>query len=478
MSAQRSLLTLYGVLDLAVIQSPEDPGVAQTVDQFLPRASENPGWSQEIEDLFFPGQERLTEIDTNVALALTDIVTRVEDEPEMTIPMKSRMVYILGALTHIEAARSTTVNLDGFVNALALAGPPDAPVREQEARAVEFLAFLTATFSSWEDWEEVTRTAVLAGWLDPVIEEVPLCRPAVVTIDGLPCVVIDAEMKSSKVTLNKLKNVVDVLNWPKAYPSFFCRMDDLGQRGDKWRNVLEWAGFCFDGGYKLKTPLKYIKSAPTNIDAYLDYDLAERDVMKAMALGGDGKVLVDRGYINMRCTSPGLNPNLGGVFVRTRKIAHVTEISPYAQAKMLCICGYAYAGAEMLFGPALRDDLVGYRYWNDDPLKDADDLEKDMQEPAPAPADKQPSGPAPAMDAATKTAEKWKECVNFLTKTHLDVTGKWLAGQLSYEELAKVSAQVGAKVASDPWVLLHELTQAPQPGPKPPGPVEGEGGSP
>ena len=82
------------------------------------------------------------------------------------------------------------------------------------------------------------------------------------------------------------------------------------------------------------------------------------------------------------------------------------------------------------------------------------------------------------MDAATKTAEKWKECVNFLTKTHLDVTGKWLAGQLSYGELAKVSAQVGAKVASDPWVLLHELTQAPQPGPKPPGPVEGEGGSP
>ena len=124
--------------------------------------------------------------------------------------------------------------------------------------------------------------------------------------------VIDAVLTSSTVTLTKLKDVVDALNWPKAYPNFFCEMKDLGVRADKWRYVLETAGFCFDGGFKLKTPLKYIKSAPTNIDAYLDYDLAEKDAMKAMALGGDGKVLVDRGYNNMRCTSTDPDPSKAG----------------------------------------------------------------------------------------------------------------------------------------------------------------------
>ena len=61
-----------------------------------------------------------------------------------------------------------------------------------------------------------------------------------------------------------------------------------------------------------------------------------------MALGGDGRVLVDKGYINMECTSTGLNPYGPGVRVRTRKVAHVKGLSPYAQAKFLCICGYAY----------------------------------------------------------------------------------------------------------------------------------------
>ncbi len=479
MSALRSLLTLYSALDQAVLQS-DDPLVAETVDRFLPGSSRNAGWSDEIHGLFFRDEPRLDNIGAGVGEALDGIVNRLSDEPAPSIPMQSRMVYVLGALTHIPAAEAFTENNQRFLDALKVAQPPEAFETESDERAQALFTTLAGNFTGWRDWDEITEMAVREGWLDPLIADVPLCIPAVVTVEGKKCVLIDAILTSNKVTFRNLKNVVDALNWPKAYPSFFCNMQDLGLRADKWRGVLETAGFCYDGSYLLRTPLKYIKSAPSDITACLDYDLIEKDADKAKKLGGDGKVLVDRGYINIRCTSPGYNPNAGGVWVRSRKVAHVTGLSPYAQAKFLCICGYAYAAAEMLFGAAedVENDPNAYRPWEDEPLKNAGDLEKDMEDAASAASAPTGGGttpPTPGMDAVTKIVEKWKGCVDLLTQTHLDLTGKWLNNQLSYGELAKASATVGAKVASDPWVLLHELTQPPTTPPTPPGPVEAPG---
>ncbi len=469
MSALRSLLTLYGALDLAVTAVRRRPGYRHDGRSISSARQRAPGMVAGDRRPLLPGRSTDRGDRDSVGGALNDILTGLEDEPPISVPTLSRMVYVLGALTHIDAAQSLSENTDLFVGVLALAAPPDTPAEERQVRAAEFLNFLTENFTGWQDWEEITHAAVLQGWLDPDIEEVPLCRPAVVTVNGLLCVVIDVEMTSSKVTLNKLKDVCDPLNWPKAYPSFFCKMENRGMRYDKWRDVLETAGFCYiPGGYLLKTALKYIKSEVSNTDARLDYDLSENQA------GASLKVLVDRGYINMRCTSPDGDPGKTGVWVRTRKVAHVTDISPYAQAKMLCICGYGFAAAEMLFGPATWSNLDGFEKWEDGPLKKQGDLEKDMEEAADAvPVGQQP---APTMDAVTKIAMKWNECINYLTKTHVDLTGKWLANQLSYQELAKVSGEVGAKVASDPWQLLHELTQPPtRPQPKPPGPVEGGG---
>jgi hypothetical protein len=479
MSALGSLLTLYGALDTAV-QEADDPLVLQTVDRFLPGASTHAGWSEEIRRFLSTEENQFQttgDIGEDVSLALNGITTPLAGEPPLSIPMKSRMVYILGALTHIEAAKSDTRNRPGFIDALTIAQPPDTSVREQRQLAEELLTALTLNFTGWQDWDEITA---LSDLLDPLIADVPLCIPAVVKVEGYDCVVIDAILTSSTVKFKNLKDVVDALNWPKAYPSFFCSVTDLGLRTDKWRGILERAGLCHDNSYILKTPLKYIKSAPSNITATLDYDLIEKNPVNAMALGGDGKVLVDKGYINMRCTSDGLDPDKPGVWVRTRKVAHVTGLSPYAQAKFLCICGYGYAAAEMIFGAAedVEDHPGDYRPWSDDPLKDADELESDMEDAkagAPAPVGPGEPPPPPNMDAVTKIVKKWKDCVDLLTTTHLDLTGKWLAGQLSYGELAKTGAQVGAKIGSDPWLLLHELTQAPKPGPTPPGPVEGGG---
>ena len=67
---------------------------------------------------------------------------------------------------------------------------------------------------------------------------------------------------------------------------------------------------------------------------------------------GDGKITVDRGFINMWCHEPGNGPDEDGVVVRIRKVAHINGLSPYAMKKFVCILGYAYVAMEMLFGPA------------------------------------------------------------------------------------------------------------------------------
>ena len=44
----------------------------------------------------------------------------------------------------------------------------------------------------------------------------------VVTVDGIPSLVIDTEFASDQVSLNALKAVVDPRNWHNDYPAFFC----------------------------------------------------------------------------------------------------------------------------------------------------------------------------------------------------------------------------------------------------------------
>ena len=46
-----------------------------------------------------------------------------------------------------------------------------------------------------------------------------------------------------------------------------------------------------------------------------------------------------------------------------------------------------------------------------------------------------------------------------LTAKNLDLADKWMAGQLTLTDLADYSAQVGARVASDPWKLLQAISK-------------------
>ena len=144
---------------------------------------------------------------------------------------------------------------------------------------------------------------------------------------------------------------MDPRNWHNDYPDFFCSMEYKGLRADGWRRVLERVGICQYSPLVLRTMLKFYKTTVNGPDTYaarLDYDL--NDPVPDPA--GDGKITVDRGFINMWCTNP-LGRTKMVCAVRIRKVAHINGVSPYAMKRLVCILGYAYVAMEMLFGTAL-----------------------------------------------------------------------------------------------------------------------------
>jgi hypothetical protein len=192
-------------------------------------------------------------------------------------------------------------------------------------------------------------------------------------------------------------------------------------------------------------------------------------------------VKVDRGFVNVLCTNPQKNGAKGGVLLRTRKVTHVEGLSPYAQAFWLCKLGYGWATVYTFFSPAAQNpspkSMAGYTPWKAPPY-----TKEDPNVPEPGPTDgttgaTQSTGKSasPTLEVATKTAETLKETAEFLTEKHLEVTKKWLAGQLNFGDLAVIGGQVGAKLASEPWRWLHKVVTPS--GPSGPAPSTGSTGS-
>lgn len=51
------------------------------------------------------------------------------------------------------------------------------------------------------------------------------------------------------------------------------------------------------------------------------------------------------------------------------------------------------------------------------------------------------------------------KCVEELTVKQFDLADKWMSGQLTVAELAQHSAEVGARIASEPWRFIQAITQ-------------------
>ena len=122
-------------------------------------------------------------------------------------------------------------------------------------------------------------------------------------------------------------------------------------------------------------------------------------------------------------TNTPADPAVPGVYVRTRKVAHINGLRSYTMARFVCIFGYAYGTIEMLFGSALNHDPNVWTPWIDPPGDD---------EPAPGsgPA-KQP--PAQSGNSAVSTVIKTiVECAEDLSVKNADLADKWLSGKLTF----------------------------------------------
>jgi hypothetical protein len=264
-------------------------------------------------------------------------------------------------------------------------------------------------------------------------------------VDGIESVIVDTEFSSMKVSLNDVKHVADARNWDDNYHSFFCNMEPKGRRPDNWLKVLETVGFCdIPGSRSLRTMLKYYKSekdGPDSFEARLDFDLND----PIPDSEGDGLITVDRGYINMFAL--GGDPAKPGVSVRSRKVAHINGIRPYTQKRFVCLFGYAYAAMDMLFGSAL-DPPKNVRPWKDPP----------EEQPQAKPSST--SAPAQSSNSVASTAIKMMaECAQDLSTRNLDLYDKWLSGQLTSADLADYSAEVSARIASDPWKFMQAISR-------------------
>lgn len=443
-----NLLALYGALDPAESTS-NDPQAAEVAARYLPATEGRGGWYRGIVEFFAPHNEAVF---PGVSEALENLANNSgEDADTLTIPQTARLVYVLGALTHHpDYAEQATEREGAFARVLALAGPEGRSTPVEVGHQLQ--QHLYEHFGGFADWAHVTRTAVTLGLLDAKIAMVSPCRASVQLVRGYRCAVIDTVSVRPDITLANLKDVIDPLNWPKNSPELFCGMAKQKPfEVNGWRRVLESVSLgCSLGLERLVTPLKYSNSDVSATKSFVVYDLDKGPK------DGDGRVKVDQGFIKMEALKP-------GVRVRTRKIVHITPLSPDAQVVLVCASGYAAMADEMMFGNAADPPADSVKWKPSTPATGSSG-----QTDAPA------SGSASAPPGLVSvTVDMWEKCAKDLAAKSTDLSSKWLANKLTVDDLIGYTQYVGADLASASWRYLKALSQVPVPGEPPGGPGDG-----
>jgi hypothetical protein len=477
MGTLRDLLEIYGSLDKAVGRS-NDPAVANAVDSFVPGFSANSGWYDEIEGFFF-GKNARTNPDLGEACSRIGAASKAADSeraaagpageaesrakkderrprPALTKPQKSRLLFGLtaAARAHQAAAPKMTYMPDdylmyAYMEALAALGPDDEPYDSRLGKAEE----------KFEDiWNEVDArcagrghfsrlrkyAATTAGVVDTSTQDIPLCSARVVTIDGLPVVVVDTNLHSDSRSFHEVIEIVNPFNWNENYPEFFLSMDpcDPPERTDGWFRVLETVGFPGLGGLELRTNLKYYPKLKMDEGiAHIDYDLDDPPPGQ-----GDGKVIVDRGFINIEVANDERDPTKAGVRAKTRKVVHIEGLSPYAQQRLVCLTGYGTASSEFLLGgkaDAKKPYPVHFEYYKD-------------QVPQAEP-EAEPTGVS--THAVATAVNLWTESVQGLVSDYFDFAEKWMDGRLRTRDVADYSSQVTKRLVSGPLEYWDRVNQ-------------------
>jgi hypothetical protein len=455
MAALRDLLEVYGALDEAAAQS-GNPDVAATLDEFLPGSSENTGWYREVEKFFFGDQARQS---PSLAQACGRIGAQAKEAAAgngrpLSAPQKQRLFYGLTCAARIQRVAptpmlspvSTSDLMSALVPALAAAGPEDTSYEERCANAENrFGDFLNQAESANRANYNGVRRATAADEmriLDPSTLPIPLCRSWLVKVDGLRAAVIDTDLSSDGITLNNLMAIANPFNWKNNYPDFFQRMAGFRPffRDDEWRRVLETVGFGELGAFELTTALRYHTKVGDG-EARLDYDLDDPTPGP-----GDGQVLVDRGYINMWAKNEENDADAVGVRVRTRKVIHISGLSPFAQQRLVCLTGYGTASLEFLFGPAAepKPEAREFGYYGHG------------QEPEEEPA---ASDSGPSTHVVATAVNLWTDSVQGLVNDYFEVAEKWMGGGLRLGDVTEFSQKVTGRLVSSPLEFLERVNQ-------------------
>jgi hypothetical protein len=463
----QALLALYGALDQAVTSS-GDAGIEATVERYLPGSTgPNAGWYDELLGFL----TNLTSVDSAVAeeppaapglsAALTILQSHNQPRtqgatPKPLTPVQlSRMVYAIGALSHLPGDYLPQGWETPFAQTLAVASPrpgyQTAPFTGAPPSADDLLALLQSQFRSRDDFPQVMAYAAQQGWVDILVAAVPLCQTNAMWVRGHLCVVLTTEFPSQQVSLDQLKDVIDPLNWAKCLP-FFCEMDPEPDRPDGWSRVLEHVSTTcpIPGTPQMITPLKYLKGPAAGdpaaqSTAFIDYAL---DDNPAPGEKGDGRMVVDEGFIRM--TSTAANSATPGVRVRTRKVAGFRNLAYFPAALFACVMGYGDVGMAMLLGgvAARASNPAGWTNW-------APSTATGVSGSTPP---GQPAGNGdPISQGVALAVSMLNECIDDMSKMSAAVAAKWATGVVPVAETITYTANVANRLATDPWRYLQRL---------------------
>jgi hypothetical protein len=449
-SANQALLALYGALDQAVTGD-RGAGVEAVVERYLPGTTgANAGWYDEL--LGFLGdrsrlaartaEEPPTAPDLSQALAILQRRNE-QNEPKMkgaefkplTAVQLSRMAYGIGALSHLPSRYPADEWDEKFARTLALTGP----------QGDELLQLLRSGFHDRGEWSRVMNDAAQHGLIRRDIAAAPLCETKPMWVRGRPCVVLTTEFQSATVSLDELKNVIDPLNWDKCLP-FFCSMKKQKMGPDNWSRVLECVSVaCSVDGTQMVTPLKYWKGPPANeklaqSTAWVDYTIDDDPGSK-----GDGRMVVDEGFIRMTSTADAsANP---GVRVRTRKVAGFRNLAYVPAAIFACLMGYGDVGVEMLLGGVAERTKTGCKGWTN----------WDPSTPVAGASARPPDGEDITRRAVALAVEMANDYIDDMSTKSAALAAKWATGIVPLAETMTLAADLATRLATDPWRYLERL---------------------
>ncbi|MGE2718481.1 hypothetical protein [Mycolicibacterium celeriflavum] len=451
MATLHSLLALYGALDDTVVAL-EDPNVTERVEAFLPGTTGpgRQGWFSDIrrfvrqlsidpEQTEFPS--RTTALREFAAMRAEAAVQ--EDVGIGPVEM-ARLLYVIGA--HAQFRSRTEDERQLFVDALSVAVPGETG-SQSRAGGQALLDLFDRDFQGRASFVGVIEAAVN----DNLVSEAVLSYVRHLSYDYSlrrdACgeyAVLKVSYFRDGLSVDKVKKVVDPLNWDNCSP-FFCDMSPIPKTPDSygWSRVLESISTLCGviPGYRIKTAIKYWKGEKGD-GAFVNYDIDDDLANTAH----DGFTVLDRGYISFEKEKRGTR-------IRTLKEVKFAGVPPFATLMFAVLGGYAAIGENMLVDCALNppSGLVDWKVSapTGKPAKPIDPTVC-ASAAAPAPCGCQQSFPP----AVAEAVDLWASCVTEVSTEYAGLVNRWAKCGFDPTEMVDFGAKVSARMATDPWRIL------------------------